>query len=178
MTFVTVLMVPPALFFSKSRYKWLNGILLAILISCGLYISILTAYFSYGPYKQTVDYLLKTYPDVKKIVHINEVLGGPLYEYDRTRSLTHYWLKNEKTAEYTNMKVFDEMREVNKLDNILEKDELFCIANFEGFNINKENFEHLLSQSQTIKVDSVVDNKLSPGIKIVLYILKYQGNKQ
>jgi 4-amino-4-deoxy-L-arabinose transferase-like glycosyltransferase len=176
MCMVTMLMVPPAIFFMSGGIKWLKVILSGVVMCLGVYISIAGSYFSYGPYKQSAEYLADKHPDIKKIVNFHEILVGPLMEYDKNKQLTHYLLKNKNTALYTNMAVFDGLHEFNKLDDILKKDELFCVPNFPFFTLNQSNLDLILSQSQVVNIDEVIDNK-AYGSKILLYILKYQGNK-
>ncbi|MGD0518579.1 MAG: hypothetical protein ABSA26_13670, partial [Thermoguttaceae bacterium] len=178
MTFVTMLMVPPALFFMGGAYKWLKAILLGAFLCCGIYISIAASYFSYGPYKQSLDYLQETHPDVKKIVHVMEITAGPFYEYDKSGRWSQYCVKNEDAVWYTNMEVFDNYHAIKKIDDILKKDEVFCVVNFPYAPLNKNNFDLILSQSETVAMDTVDDNKPHGGPKILLYILKYRGNIQ
>jgi 4-amino-4-deoxy-L-arabinose transferase-like glycosyltransferase len=173
---VTMIMVPPALFLSHGNMKWLKAVLSGIVLLLGVYLYITGSYFSFGPYKQSAEYLADKHPEVKKMVYFHEILPGPLMEYNKNRQLEHYWLKNENTAVYTNMDVFDGLRAFNKLDDILEKDDLFCVADFQNSPLNKVNFDLILSQSQKMNVKEVVDDKTQYGTKILLYILKYRGN--
>jgi hypothetical protein len=47
-----------------------------------------------------------------------------------------------------------------------------CPVNLE---LNKENLDLVLSESELIKKDTVSDNKVKNGIIIQLYLLKYKG---
>jgi hypothetical protein len=87
-------------------------------------------------------------------------------------------VKNEDAVWYTNMEVFDNYHAIKKLDDILEKDEVFCLVSFPYAPLNKKNFDLILSQSETVAMDTVEDNKPGGGPKIMLYILKYRGNIQ
>jgi len=178
MCVVTMLMVPPALYFMGGGYKWLKAILLGSLLCCGIYISIAASYISFGPYKQSLDYLQKARPDVKKIVHVTEITAGPFYEYGKDGPWTQYCLKNENSRWYSNMAVFDGFQAIKTLDEALEKDEIFCMVKFPYAGMNEKNFDLILSQCQTLAVDTIADNKPYSRIQILLYILKYQGNMQ
>jgi hypothetical protein len=57
-------------------------ILISVILILGLRISIFNFYFSYGPYKQTIEYISSTYPEIKKILHITEVTAGPMSQYN------------------------------------------------------------------------------------------------
>ena len=175
---VTMLMVPPALYFMGGGYKQLKAILLGSLLCCGIYISIAASYFSFGPYKQSLDYLQKTRPDVKKIVHVTEITAGPFYEYGKDGPWSQYCLKNANAVWYTNMAVFDGFQAIKNLDEALEKDEIFCMVKFPLTPLNEKNCDLILSQSQTLAVDTVADNKPYSGVQFLLYILKYRGNIQ
>lgn len=178
MCVATMLMVPPALYFMGGGYKWLKAILLGSLLCCGIYISIAASYFSFGPYKQSLDDLHKARPDVKKIVHVTELTAGPFYEYGKDGPWTQYCLKNENAVWYSNMVVFDGFQAIKTLDEALEKDEIFCMVKFPDAGMNEKNFDLILSQCQTLAVDTVADNKPYSKVQCLLYILKYRGNMQ
>jgi hypothetical protein len=55
--------------------------------------------------------------------------------------------------------------------------ESFCIVRFHNLELNKENLEAVLSESELIKTDTVSDNKFKNEIIIQLYLLKYKGVK-
>jgi len=174
-TFVTMLMVPPALFFIRSKIKPLKIILLILLLSCGIYTSVCGSFFSFGPYKQSLNHLSKAYPDVKKIVHVTEITTGPLLDHNKIGDWNHYWINNENSVFYTNLNVFTELHQVSSLDEFLSPDEIFCLADMEIAPLNRENLNLILSKSHEIKVDIVTDNKSEPSITLSLYILQYQG---
>ena len=175
MTIAPLLMVPPALYFINSNYKWIKRILLASLFCCGIYIAVSASFFSMGPYRQTLEYIHKTYPDVKKILHINEVTAGPLTAYSIPGQATNYWLKNENTVAYTNVDVFDKLHQVKSIDEMLKDGEIFCLVNFKYLPLNSKNEELILSRCKVVKVDEVIDNKSPEGIVITLHILQYEG---
>lgn len=52
---------------------------------------------------------------------------------------------------------------------------LFCAVRFHNLELNKENLDLVLSESELIKTDTVRDNKVKYGIMIQLYLLKYIG---
>jgi uncharacterized membrane protein len=176
-TFVTMLMVPPVLFFIRSKIKPLKISLLILLLFCGIYTSISGSFFSFGPYKQSLNHLLKAYPHVKKIVHVTELTAGPLLEHNKIGDWNHYWINNENSIFYTNITVFTELRQVQSLDEFLSPDEIFCLADLEFSPLNRENLNLILSKSQEIKIDKIIDNKSEPSINLLLYILQYQGVK-
>ena len=74
-----------------------------------------------------------------------------------------------------NMDMFPEVVAVKGLETVMEKDEVFCLAVFDGLALKKTNIDLLLSQCQLLACDEVVDAKPYPGIKIKLYSLKYRG---
>ena len=75
------------------------------------------------------------------------------------------------------MEVFNNLHATCTLDKVLEKDEPFCVANFPYMPFNENNLKRILSESQLVKVHTVIDNKVEYGGSILLYLLKYQGIK-
>lgn len=172
---VTMLMVPPTLFFIRSKIKLVKLLLLILLLCCGIYTSISASLFSMGPYKQSLNHLLKVHPDVKKIVHVTEITTGPLLEHNKIGDWDHYWIKNENSIFYTNINVFTELHQIPSLDELLSPDDIFCLVDMEITPLNRENFNLILSKSHVIKVDKIIDNKSKPSLTVSLYILQYQG---
>ena len=171
MTIVIMLVIPPTILLIQMKIKWLKIILLSVILFLGIRISISNFYFSYGPYKQTIEYISKTYPEIKKILHITEVTAGPMVEYNGTSGLSHYWLK----AKMSNVDAFPEVHQYNKPGEFLESGEVFCAVRFHNLELNKENLDLVLSESELIKTDTVRDNKVDYGIMIQVYLLKYKG---
>ncbi len=171
MTIVTMLVVPPTILLIQMKIKWLKIILVSVILFLGIRISISNFHFSYGPYKQTIEYISTTYPEIKKILHITEVTAGPMVEYNGTSGLSHYWLK----AKMSNVDAFPEVRQYNQPGEFLDSGEVFCAVRFHNLELNKENLDLVLSESELIKTDTVKDNKLKNGIIIQLYLLKYIG---
>jgi uncharacterized membrane protein len=171
MTIVTMLVIPPTILLIRMKIKWLKIILISVILFLGIRISISNFYFSYGPYKQTIEYISATYPEIKKILHITEVTAGPMVEYNGTSGLSHYWLK----AKMSNVDAFQEVHQYNQPGEFLQPGEKFCVVRFHNLELNKENLDLVLSESELIKTDTVVDNKLKNGIIIQLYLLKYNG---
>jgi hypothetical protein len=171
MTIVIMLVIPPTILLIQMKIKWLKIILISVILFLGIRISISNFYFSYGPYKQTIEYISKTYPEIKKILHITEVTAGPMVEYNGTSGLSHYWLK----AKMSNVDAFPEVHQYNKPGEFLESGEVFCAVRFHNLELNKENLDLVLSESELIKTDTVRDNKFKNGIIIQLYLLKYIG---
>ena len=183
MNIVTMLLVPPTLFFIAIKSKWLKGVLIAVLLICGIVVSLKASYFSYGPYKQSIDYFQNTYPGIKKIFHVFEASAGPFAEYSNP-DIKNYWFKNEKTIVFTNMDVFPNLYTIDSIGKVLNNNELFCVASFENLPFNENNVKQILSESQVLRIDTVVDNKtkfdniMAAYVhKMVLYILKYQNTR-
>ena len=175
MCVITMLMVPPAVLLASGGYKWLKMAAQGLIICCGAYIYIATSYFSFGPYKQSLDYLQQERPGVNKIVHVAELTAGPFYEYGRDRQWRQYCLKNENSVWFTNMDVFEGSRSIADLNEVLAKDEVFCVPRFPNVPLNEKNYDLILSQSETVAVDTVQDNRPNSPAKFLLYILKYRG---
>jgi uncharacterized membrane protein len=171
MTIVTMLVVPPTILFIRMKFKWLTMILISVILILCVRISTSNFYFSYGPYKQTIEYISATYPEIKKILHITEVTAGPMVEYTGNSGLSHYWLK----AKMSNVDAFTEVHQYNKPGEFLQPGEVFCTVRFHNLELNKENLDLVLSESELIKTDTVNDNKLQNGIMIQVYLLKYKG---
>lgn len=171
MTIVIMLVIPPTILVIQMRATWLKLILVSVILFLGIRISVSNFYFSYGPYKQTVEYISTTHPEIKKILHITEVTAGPMVEYNGTSGLSHYWLK----AKMSNVDAFPEVHQYNKPGEFLEAGEVFCAVRFHNLELNKENLDLVLSESELIKTDTVRDNKFKNGIIIQLYLLRYIG---
>jgi uncharacterized membrane protein len=170
-TIVPMLVIPPTILLIRMKIKWLKIILISGIVLLGVRISISNFGFSYGPYEQTIEYLSATYPEIRKILHITEVTAGPLVEYSGNSGLSHYWLK----AEMSNVDAFTEVHQYDEPGEFLQKGEEFCVARFHNLELNKENLDLVLSESELLKTDTVSDNKFENGIMIQLYLLKYKG---
>lgn len=171
MSIVVMLIIPPTILIVRMKMKWLKIILITVILFLGVRISISNFYFSYGPYKQTVEYISTTYPEITKILHITEVTAGPMVEYSGNSGLSHYWLK----AKMSNVDAFHEIHQFNQPGEFLKSGELFCAVRFHNLELNIENLDLALSESELIKTDTVSDNKFRNGIIIQLYLLKYKG---
>jgi len=171
MTIVTMLVIAPTILIIRMKIVWLKMILLSVILLLSVRISISNFSFSYGPYKQTIKYISATYPEIRKILHITEVTAGPLVEYSGNSELSHYWLK----AEMSNVDAFTEVHQYNQPEEFLLPGEVFCAVRFHNLELNIENLDLVLSESELIKTDTVSDNKFENGIIIQLYILKYKG---
>ena len=171
MTIVTMLVIAPTILFTRIKIKWLKMILISVTLLLGVRISISNFSFSYGPYKQTIEYISSTYPEIKKILHITEITAGPLVEYSGNSGLSHYWLK----AEMSNVDAFTEVHQYNQPEEFLQPGEEFCAVRFNNLELNIENLDLVLSESELLKIDTVSDNKFEGGIFMQLYILKYKG---
>lgn len=170
-TIVTMLVIAPTILIIRMKITWLKIFLISVILFLGVRVSISNYSFSYGPYKQTIEYISATYPGIKKILHITEVTAGPLVEYSGNSGLSHYWLK----ADMSNVDAFTEVHQYNQPEEFLEPGEEFCVARFHNLELNKENLDLVLSESELLKTDTVRDNKFENGIIIQLYLLKYKG---
>jgi len=177
MTVVTMIMVPPTLFIMNISNKWPRVTLLGILICCGIYTSFKSSFFSFGSYKQSMEFLAAKQPDVKKVVHIQEITTGPLLEHNEVAHLTHYWFQTDKTQVYSNMDVFSDLHQVRTLDEFLKKGEVFSAVSFLGLPFNGEVLDRILAQSELLRSDTIWDNKEGSGVQILLYKLRYRGGQ-
>jgi hypothetical protein len=75
----------------------------------------------------------------------------------------------------SNVDAFPEVHQYNQPGEFLHSGEVFCAVRFHNLQLNKENLDLVLSESELIKKDSVRDNKVKNGIIIHLYLLKYIG---
>jgi 4-amino-4-deoxy-L-arabinose transferase-like glycosyltransferase len=174
MAIVTMLAVPLAIFFIRMKIKWLKILLVLVVLFLGIRISISVFYFSYGPYKQTVEYISTTYPEIRKVLHLTEITAGPMLEYNGNSGLGHYWLK----AEMSNVDAFAEVHQYKQPCEFLEPGEEFCAVRFNNLELNKENLDLVFSESELLKTDTVSDNKVENGNIIQVYLLKYKGTQK
>lgn len=168
-----MLVIPVTILLTRMKLKWLKIILIPVILFLGIRISISAFYFSYGPYKQTIEYIAHTYPEIRKILHITEVTAGPMIEYNGNSGLSHYWLK----AEMSNVDAFTEIKQYQKPAEFLKSGERFFAVRFHNLELNQKNLDLVLSESDLIKKDTVYDNKFENGIFIQLYLLKYRGTQ-
>jgi len=170
---VTMLIMPVTILFTRMRIQWLRMILIPVILFLGIKISLSAFSFSYGPYKQTIEYITHTYPEINKILHITEVTAGPMIEYNDNSGLSHYWLK----AEMSNVDAFPEIHQYSLPEEFLRPGEEFCVVRFHNLELNQKNLDLVLSESDLIKKDTVFDNKVEYGIFMQLYLLKYKGSQ-
>ena len=170
---VTMLIIPVTILLTGIKINWLNIFLIPVILFLGIRISISAFTFSYGPYKQTIEYIAQTYPEIDKILHISEVTAGPMVEYNGDSGLSHYWLK----AEMSNVDAFTQIKQFQKPGEFLSPGENFCTVQFHNNPLNQINLDLVLSESELIKKDTVFDNKFQYGIFIQLYLLKYKGTQ-
>jgi hypothetical protein len=172
---VVMLLIPPTLFFASTKNKWVKGVLIIVLVVYGIRSSIEASSFSYGPYEQSLKYLHETYPETKKIFHVLELTAGPFVEYNKY-GFDNYWYQPDSTIAYTNMAAFSDLHATDSIGTVLKKNEPFCVVNFPNMAFNENNLKQILSESQLIRIDTVVDNKMQGGNSLLLYMLNYQGN--
>ena len=171
---ITLLLIPVTLFFTTTKNDWIKGIVLTVIFVLGIKISIDGSYFSYGPYQDSINHIHEKYPEIKKVFHVVEGAVGPFIEYNNY-DIQNYWYNPEPTTVFTNMDVFDNLIQTDSIEDVLQKDESFCLVGFPVMPFNENNTKQILSESQLTKVDTVFDKKMTPGVSIILYLLKYQG---
>jgi hypothetical protein len=96
-----------------------------------------------------------------------------MIEYNGNSGLSHFWLK----AEMSNVDAFSEIKQYQKPEEFLKSGEKFCLVRFHNLELNRENLDLVLSESDLIKKDTVYDNKVENGIFMQLYLLKYKGSQ-
>jgi hypothetical protein len=173
---IVMLLVPTTLFFISIRNKWIKGIVLVLLLYLGITTSLSTSDFSFGPYKQSVEYLHEKYPDIRKVFHVFEITSGPFAEY-ANYGIENYWYKTDSTVVFTNMDAFSDLHATDSLSKVLKRDEPFCVASPVFLPFNESNLKQIISESQLMNIDTVWDNKVKFGNPILLYILEYRGTK-
>jgi len=75
----------------------------------------------------------------------------------------------------SNVDAFREVHQYNQPNEFLKSGEVFCAVKFHNLELNKENLDLVISESELIKTNTVSDNKFKNGIMMQLYILKYKG---
>jgi len=171
---IILLLIPVTLFFTSTTNNWIKGIVLIVILVFGINVSIDGSSFSFGPYLQSMTSIHEKYPEIKKVVHIVESSAGPFSEYANV-DIQNYWFNPQSTVVYTNMDVFKNLIQTDSLGKVLQHDEPFCLVKFPIMPLNEPNANRILSESQMTKVDTVFDTKMTPGIPILLYMLKYQA---
>lgn len=168
---VSMLIVPVTILLTRMKDVWWRAVLIPVILFLGIKTSLPAFGFSYGPYKQTIEYISATYPEIKKLLHLTEVTAGPLAEYTGNSGLTHCWLK----AEMSNVDAFPEILQYTRPDEFLDPGEEFLVARFHNLDLNQANMDLVLSESELITTDTVFDSKVTDGIFLQLYLLKYKG---
>jgi hypothetical protein len=180
-TIVTMLAVPPALFFVELRQRLVKGVLLAVFVGTGIYSSIDAGKDSLGAYQAALRFLKQVHPDVRKIVHISELTGSTFAEYNDLGPWEQFWLETESTVQYTNMKAFRGLRPVRSLKDAVQSGERFCLADFPAVPLNRKNLDLIMRQSRKLGVDTVADDKVAVPTrrpKLALYYLQYLGEPE
>lgn len=172
MTIAPLLMVPLVVLMLRWRSQWPKVVLLAGAVAGGLFVVFSESGFSFGPNQRALRSLAQTHPEVRKILHVNELTAGPLAEYGRGGAWKQYYLKNEGTSWYSNLEAFDELTSVRNLEEMVERGEVFCLAEFAGVPLNGQNLDLVASRCDTVAVEEVPDDKPYPGILLKLHILK------
>ncbi len=173
-TMVVLLMVAPTLLLMDCRRKLIQGIILVILIGCGLYTSYRISQISMGPYRQSLEHLHETHPDIQKIVHVSELTTGSLLEHNAIGNWEHYWVKSDQAIFYTNIDVFDDLIVRDSLADIVTPGEVFCLVDVIGSPLNQEHIKALMAQCQVLSEEPVEDNQPYRTMNILETILLYQ----
>ena len=172
MTIAPLLMVPPAIVLTRLHPPWPKAVLLAGSLACGLFIVFSESSFSFGPNQQALRCLARTHPEVRKILHLNEVTAGPFYEYGRGDPWQQYYLNNAGTSWYSNMEAFDGMTAIRSLEEMAGDGEVFCLAEFAAFALNGQNLSLVTAQCDELGVEEITDDKMNTGVALKLHILK------
>ena len=77
----------------------------------------------------------------------------------------------------SNVDAFTGVHQYNRPGEFLQPEEEFCAVRFNNLELNLENLDLVLSESELVKKDTVFDNKVENGIFIQLYLLKYKGSQ-
>lgn len=87
--------------------------------------------------------------------------------YDNSSVPGHYWLK----AEMSNVDAFKDIHQYEYPSEFLKPGEEFCIVRFNNLDLNNENFERVMSESELLATDTVKDCKVENGNYILIYLL-------
>lgn len=172
MAVAPLLMVPPVVLMARWRAQWLAMAVTAGFLACGLFVVYSESSFSFGPNQLAVRTLARTHPEVVKVLHLNEVTGGPFAEYGRGGPWKQYYLNNAGTSWYSNMAAFDDMVPVKDLGEMVKDGEVFCVVEFAVFSLNGQNMRLIASRSETLAVEEIRDEKSHGGVVLKLNILK------
>ena len=172
MTVAPLLMVPPVIVLARLRTLWPKAALLAGLLACGLFVVFSESGFSFGPNQLALRSLARTHPEVRKVLHLNELTAGPFAEYGRGDTWQQYYLNNQGTSWYSNMKAFDGVKSVASIDQMVGDGEIFCLAEFAIYPLNGQNLSLVTSQCDTIGVEEINDDKPYSGVVLKLHILR------
>lgn len=77
-----------------------------------------------------------------------------MVEYNGDSGLQHYWLK----AEMSNVDAFSEIRQYNEPVEFLQPEEEFLAVRFHNLELNIENLNRVIAESELLKTDTVFDN--------------------
>jgi hypothetical protein len=175
MTVAPLPLIPPLLALTSWRRTWLKALVLGGIVYCGGFVVLAESTFSWGPYQQALRQLSKAHPEVRKILHVAELTAGPLAEYGRGGPWSQGYFKNDQSSWYSNMEALDGMTPLKRLSDWVKREEIFCLVVFDKLPLNRANIDLLLAQCHTLAVDDVVDEKPYSGMKLKLYILRYNG---
>jgi 4-amino-4-deoxy-L-arabinose transferase-like glycosyltransferase len=174
MPVVPLLMIPPVVFIKSLQNKVLKPIILGVVFCTGIIISIQSSYFSYGPYKQSLDYINEKFPSIQKLLHVSEITAGPFSTYTNTNNITNYCIKNDSVSYYTNMSVFQNLQMVPSIDKMVKKDEVFCLVDYNNNTLNKSYFNNIINKNILLQTDTIIDYKSKESMKIIVYIIQYK----
>ncbi len=173
MTMVSMLFIPIAIFLVILNIQWLKYGLLSLIFSLCFYISIKATYFSFGPYNQAITHLENTHPDIDKIIYQSEISLAPMLHYSKSENVKHYWLENDSSIYFTNLKVFDELQFINSLNEMLHHGDTFCFVGIYGVPLNLENANLILTGNKLVSADTIIDKKDPTAMQIILSYLEF-----
>ena len=76
----------------------------------------------------------------------------------------------------SNVDAFTAVQQYSRPEEFLQPGEEFCAVRFHNLELNINNLDSVLSESELIKKDTVFDEKFKNGIFIQLYLLRYKGS--
>ena len=176
MTIASMIYIPLIVFLVSLKIQWVKYGVLTIIFVLSVYISVQATYFSFGPYKQAITHFEKTYPKLNKIIYQSEVSLAPMLHYSKNNSLIHCWLENDSSIYFTNLKVFDELQFVNSINEMLYVGDTFCFARILGVPLNLKNADMILSRTELLSSDTIIDKKNKMTMQIILHQLVFTGH--
>ncbi len=172
MTIAPLLVVPPVFALLRMRSVLARWLVLAVALVCGLYVVFSESGFSFGPYQRALQTLAREHPEVRKVVHVNEVTAGPFHEYGRGGPWMQFYIHNAGTSWYSNMEILAGMAAVPDVGAIADPGEVICLVEFAGLPLNGHNLERTMARCDVVAQVEVYDDKPYAGVLLKLHILR------